>query len=138
MKNLFLGLLMFVGFSQISCKKDSPAAPSIVGKWTLQNEKTKITAPGTAPTEETTPGSGATAELKAGGILTTCFGAQCYDLNYKVDGKKLSISETTDFTNAQVYDIQTLNSSTLVLYNKSIENVMGDDIVTEKWTTFSR
>lgn len=138
MKNLFLGLLLFVGLSQISCKKDSPAAASIVGKWTLQSERTKITAPGNTPTEETTPGNGQTVEFKADGTAAVCLGAQCYNVYYKVEGKVLSISGTTDFTNADTNDIQTLNSTTLVLYQKSIENVQGDDIVTEDWTTFSR
>jgi hypothetical protein len=136
-KKLFL--FLFISTALFSCKKETTTpAPSILGKWTLQSEKEKVTAPGSTPTETTTPANGQTVEFKADGIVAICLGAQCYNLNYKVEGKVLSLSETTDFTNAQVLEIQTLNSTSLVLYQKSTETVQGDVIVTENWNYFTR
>ncbi|MBU3713347.1 MAG: hypothetical protein FGM46_00185 [Ferruginibacter sp.] len=138
MKKLFL--LLFISTALFSCKKDDASAPSIIGKWTLQSYKEKTTIPGSTPTESTSPGNGETIEFKTDNTVESCTnGTDCYSLNYNITNSILSVSETTDFTNAaDKWELKTFTNNSLVLYQKSTESIQGDVIINEAWWTLSK
>jgi hypothetical protein len=138
-KKLLIGLFVFISVTQISCKKDSSsgASASIIGKWTLQSSKSKVTYPGQLPTEQTLPGNGITAEFKTNGIVEYCEGS-CSNLFYKISGNTLTVSELQDYSDPFVNTIQSLTSNSLVLYSKEIETLQGDNIVYEYTETYTR
>ena len=138
-KKLLIGLFVFISVTQISCKKDSSsgASSSIIGKWTLQSSKLKVTYPGEIPTEQTFPGNGTTADIKTNGTIEYCAGS-CETLFYKISGNTLTVSELQDYSIPFVSTIQTLTSKSLVLYSKEIETIQGDNIVYESTETYTR
>jgi hypothetical protein len=138
-QKMFFLMLLGISMTQIACKKDSDTgSSSIVGKWTLQNIKTKVTTPGLPPVDETTPGNGATAEFKSNGTVTFCETGECEDNYYKVSGKTLTISSTQDFMFSDEYTIQTQTGNSLVLYQKYTETIDAVTITTEITLTLSK
>jgi hypothetical protein len=136
---IFLALFLFISVTQISCKKDSDA--SIVGKWTLESRREKVTAPtgsDTPSSDDTYPGDGETAEFRSNGTASNCFDGSCTNGYYKVSGKTLTTSSTSDFSEPYELTILTLTSKKLVLYEKYTYNDGGDLITEEYWDTFTR
>jgi hypothetical protein len=115
-----------------SCKKnDDPAPATVVGKWTITSLRSKST--GTFSMDITfnlsadsyiqfnSDGTGVSATANTGQPLTT------ENFTYKLDGTKITmISSDKEVSTAE---IQTLTSTSLVLYEK---RVSGND-VGESW-----
>lgn len=140
-KNLFLLAFLFISLSQISCKKDSSGSTnaSILGKWTLLETRVKISAAFLpAPEEEVEPGNGATYEAKSDGTLIVCESNECKTEYYKITGNTITISSSSTFTDSETFDIQTLTSNSLVLYQKSNQTLQGENITTEATIKFSK
>lgn len=115
-----------------SCKKnDDPSPATVVGKWTITSLRSKST--GTFSMDITfnlsadsyiqfnSDGSGVTVTGTAGQPLTT------ENFTYKLDGTKITM--TNSDKEVSTVEIQTLTSSSLVLYEK---RVSGND-VSENW-----
>jgi hypothetical protein len=138
-QKLFFLMILGISMTQMACKKDNDTgSSSIVGKWTLQNIKTKVTTPGLPPVDETTPGNGETAEFKSNGIVTFCESDECEDSYYKISGKTLTISDSQDFSFPDEYTIQTQTGNSLVLYQKYTETIDALTITTEITLTLSK
>ncbi len=141
-KNLSLLAFLFICLSQISCKKDSSGSTSasILGKWTLLNTKAKISAAFLpTPQEQTEPGNGETYEAKSDGTIIFCESTNvCTTEYYKITGNTLTTSSSSTFTNPETFDIKTLTSNSLILYQKSTEIIQGENVTTEVWITFSK
>lgn len=115
-----------------SCKKnDDPSPATVVGKWTITSLRSKST--GTFSMDITfnlsadsyiqfnSDGSGVTVTGTTGQPLTT------ENFTYKLDGTKITM--TNSDKEVSTVEIQTLTSSSLVLYEK---RVSGND-VSENW-----
>jgi hypothetical protein len=132
---IFLALFLFISVTQISCKKDSDA--SIVGKWTLESYREKISSP-SGSDEDIFPGEGETSEFRSDGTGLRCSSGGCQSGYYRVSGKTLTVSATLDFTDADTYTIQTLTSNKLVLYSTFTDTDGGQTVTYEYWDTFTR
>jgi hypothetical protein len=136
-----------------SCKKDSNSGSnaSIVGKWNWDNNRVKYSSNATVILDTTINAvTGEWIEFTAEGKVNTRFFDQEIDdfvvenavNTYSVNGSKLYLYPVgipdPGGDNEEIFDIKTLTSNKLTLYQRDTTTNSGQDVISEVWLNLSR
>lgn len=145
-KTILFALASFMLIASVSCKKSSTnpgggGSATISGKWNLVNSRLLEKVDGVTDNDKTVPFlTGEWYEFAAGNVFNKrtwqddgAGGGQFAEAagTYQLDGSKLKINDA-------IFDIKTLTTTDLTLYQKDEQTVDGSTYSSEIWLNLKR